>query len=53
MEKMLVVKIWRGEENGEYVTYHIPSRENQTVLDVVTEIQRQVEHTVSQGARLG
>ena len=47
MEKMLAVKIWRGEEHGEYVTYHIPSRENQTVLDVVTEIQRQVDPTLA------
>ncbi|ETF02935.1 fumarate reductase [Advenella kashmirensis W13003] len=47
MEKMLAVKIWRGEEDGEYVTYHIPSRENQTVLDVVTEIQRQVDPTLA------
>lgn len=47
MEKMLAVKIWRGEEDGEFVTYQVPSRENQTVLDVVTEIQRQVDPTLA------
>ncbi|MEM1276261.1 MAG: 2Fe-2S iron-sulfur cluster-binding protein [Pseudomonadota bacterium] len=36
----LSVKIWRGREDGALKTYEIPARENQTVLDVVTEVQR-------------
>jgi fumarate reductase iron-sulfur subunit len=36
----LNVRIWRGAEEGALVTYQVPLRENQTVLDVVTEVQR-------------
>jgi fumarate reductase iron-sulfur subunit len=36
----LTVRIWRGKEDGEFITYRVPSRDNQTVLDIVTEIQR-------------
>ena len=39
-EKNLTVKIWRGNEQGRLQAYQIPARENQTVLDVVTEVQR-------------
>ncbi len=38
--QQLTVRIWRGKETGELVTYHVPARENQTVLDIVTEVQR-------------
>ena len=47
MEKMLTVKIWRGEQDGAFVSYEVPARENQTVLDVVTEIQRRIDPTLS------
>ena len=36
----LRVRIWRGREGGRLETYEVPARENQTVLDVVTEVQR-------------
>lgn len=37
----LTVSIWRGRgRDGRYETYEVPARENQTVLDVVTEVQR-------------
>jgi fumarate reductase iron-sulfur subunit len=36
----LTVRIWRGAEEGDFATYRVPARENQTVLDVVTEVQR-------------
>jgi len=39
----LQVSIWRGAEEGEFVEYKVPLRENQTVLDVVTEVQREQE----------
>ena len=36
----LKVRIWRGGAEGALTDYHVPLRENQTVLDVVTEVQR-------------
>ncbi len=39
----LTVKIWRGKNNGELVTYQVPLRENQTVLDIISEVQRRFE----------
>jgi fumarate reductase iron-sulfur subunit len=42
--KDLTVHIWRGDaESGAMATYAVPARENQTVLDVVTQIQREQE----------
>ncbi len=37
---LLTVRVWRGAEEGEFATYQVPARANQTVLDVVSEIQR-------------
>lgn len=36
----LSVRVWRGGEDGAFATYRVPERPNQTVLDVVTEVQR-------------
>jgi fumarate reductase iron-sulfur subunit len=36
----LTVRVWRGAEEGAFETYRVPARANQTVLDVVTEVQR-------------
>jgi len=38
--KHLTVRVWRGAEAGAFATYLVPARANQTVLDVVTEVQR-------------
>ena len=43
----LKVRIWRGREQGGLVDYDIETRKNQTVLDVVTEIQRRLEPTLA------
>jgi fumarate reductase iron-sulfur subunit len=43
----LMVSLWRGTSDGGYRTYEVPLRENQTVLDVVTWIQRNVDPTLS------
>ena len=43
----LSVKIWRGREEGAFTTYRVPRRESQTVLDVVTHVQRQIDATLS------
>jgi fumarate reductase iron-sulfur subunit len=39
----LTVDVWRGGETGRFETYDVPGRANQTVLDVVTWIQRHAE----------
>ncbi|MGH6789141.1 MAG: succinate dehydrogenase/fumarate reductase iron-sulfur subunit [Pseudolabrys sp.] len=43
----LGVDIWRGTETGSFQPFEIPRREHQTVLDVVTEIQREHDATLS------
>jgi fumarate reductase iron-sulfur subunit len=43
----LKVKVWRGAEQGEFVEYLVPRNPNQTVLDVVTHIQRKIDPTLS------
>jgi len=42
-DKTLQVRIWRGRDDGAFHAYRIPARDNQTVLDVVTEVQRRHE----------
>lgn len=39
----LDVKIWRGGKEGGFQSFEVPARENQTVLDVVTWVQRNVD----------
>lgn len=39
-QQQITVHVWRGRENGEFKTCRLPLRQNQTVLDVVTELQR-------------
>lgn len=46
-ENNLKVKVWRGNEQGEFVEYLVPRNSNQTVLDVVTYIQRKIDPTLS------
>lgn len=41
--QILKVDVWRGGEKGAYQTFEVPERENQTVLDVVTYIQRNLD----------
>ncbi len=43
----LGVDIWRGTETGQFQAFAIPRRDHQTVLDVVTEIQREHDATLS------
>ena len=47
MTSMIEVSLWRGKEEGQYQSYEVPQRENQTVLDVVTWIQRNLDPTLS------
>jgi fumarate reductase iron-sulfur subunit len=41
------VSVWRGGETGRYETFDVPTQANQTVLDVVTWIQRNADPTLS------
>jgi fumarate reductase iron-sulfur subunit len=47
MASMLHVSVWRGNEAGEFRTYDVPRQASQTVLDVVTHIQRHIDPTLS------
>ncbi len=39
----LTVEIWRGGADGRFETYRVPRRDSQTVLDVVTHVQREID----------
>jgi fumarate reductase iron-sulfur subunit len=39
--------VWRGGAEGSLVNYSVPARDNQTVLDVVTYIQRELDPTLA------
>jgi fumarate reductase iron-sulfur subunit len=43
----LKVSVWRGAQSGRYQAFSVPRRENQTVLDVVTYVQRHLDATLS------
>jgi fumarate reductase iron-sulfur subunit len=47
MTAMLRVSVWRGAESGEFRIYDVPRLASQTVLDVVTHIQRHMDSTLS------
>ncbi|MHB1245115.1 MAG: succinate dehydrogenase/fumarate reductase iron-sulfur subunit [Sulfuriferula sp.] len=42
MPDMIDVSVWHGTEQGEFRRYSVPRLESQTVLDVVTYIQRRL-----------
>ena len=43
----LQVRIWRGTEEGNFQDFEVPRQESQTVLDVVTYVQRKCDSTLS------
>jgi fumarate reductase iron-sulfur subunit len=43
----LDVSLWRGGADGRYESYRVPQRESQTVLDVVTWVQRHLDPTLA------
>jgi len=43
----LSVLIWRGDANGRFERYDVPRRASQTVLDVVTHVQRHVDPSLA------
>lgn len=49
-DRTLKVRIWRGrgaEAGGRFVEYAVPRQDSQTVLDVVTHVQRTLDPTLS------
>ncbi|MFG1346681.1 succinate dehydrogenase/fumarate reductase iron-sulfur subunit [Xanthobacter autotrophicus DSM 431] len=46
-EGTLLVRVWRGHAEGAFEDFRVPRRASQTVLDVVTEIQRTQDPTLS------
>ena len=47
MQSELKVSLWRGGEAGHYQDFAVPLRDNQTVLDVVTHVQRHLDPTLA------
>ena len=43
----LKVKVWRGAKEGAFHEYEVPRHPSQTVLDVVTHIQRAIDPTLA------
>jgi fumarate reductase iron-sulfur subunit len=43
----LRVSVWRGQESGRFQEFEVPRQESQTVLDVVTHIQRALDPTLA------
>jgi len=47
MSSELQVSVWRGAREGRFVGYRVPRAPNQTVLDVVTHIQRKLDPSLA------
>ena len=47
MDSKLKVAVWRGKEEGAFIHYEVPRQASQTVLDVVTHIQRHLDSTLA------
>ena len=47
MRSDLTVSLWRGAQQGRYADLQVPLRESQTVLDVVTFVQRHLDPTLA------
>jgi fumarate reductase iron-sulfur subunit len=47
MAAALQVSVWRGGAEGAFRVYDVPRRDNQTVLDVVTWIQRRIDPSLA------
>ncbi|HVO89057.1 MAG TPA: 2Fe-2S iron-sulfur cluster-binding protein [Casimicrobiaceae bacterium] len=46
-DKILRVRIWRGGADGAFREYELPREPSQTVLDVVTHVQRRIDPTLA------
>ncbi|MDP6706037.1 MAG: 2Fe-2S iron-sulfur cluster-binding protein [Alphaproteobacteria bacterium] len=43
----ITVSIWRGAADGAFRDYHVVARANETVLDLVTQVQRRLDPTLA------
>ena len=41
------VEVWRSESSGSFASYEVPRLNKQTILDIVTYIQRNLDNTLS------
>lgn len=46
-QEMITVSIWRGKEEGDLESFEVPLIDNQTILDLLTNIQREVDPSLS------
>jgi fumarate reductase iron-sulfur subunit len=46
-ESVLAVRVWRGGADGAFRAYDVPRRPSQTILDVVTHLQRRVDPSLA------
>jgi len=46
-QQKITVSIWRGKEDGALESFETPLIENQTILDLLTNIQRKVDSSLS------
>ncbi|MDA0226406.1 MAG: 2Fe-2S iron-sulfur cluster-binding protein, partial [Proteobacteria bacterium] len=44
---LLQVSVWKGAEDGAFRTFEVPRQASQTVLDVVTYIQRSLDASLA------
>lgn len=44
---MLLARIWRGTAQGRFETYGVPRHRSQTILDVVTYVQRRLDASLA------
>jgi len=47
MNDTLHARIWRGDANGRFETYPVPRHQSQTILDVVTYVQRRLDASLA------
>ncbi|MGE0311217.1 MAG: succinate dehydrogenase/fumarate reductase iron-sulfur subunit [Lautropia sp.] len=47
MPNTLAVRIWRSRDGGGFVDYQVPRQDSQTILDVVTWVQREREPSLA------
>lgn len=47
MSSTLAVRVWRSRDGGGFVDYQVPRQDSQTILDVVTWIQREREPSLA------
>jgi fumarate reductase iron-sulfur subunit len=47
VEEALRVRVWRGDEHGDFEEFTVPRQQSQTVLDVVTHIQRHLDPSLA------